>query len=388
MKTVEAVKVIHIPDWRKYPDTEDTDYTEIMAQRQDTLFEIDGEEVVVRFRIYPSYRPYCATGTPLKFRHTINNLVLPPQPVIDLMIKELTEIAKECKICYWEHARHCYPPVAECMSKVFAHSILTNADDSHGSTEIRTEPVAQFFSSVFHGNFIWTEEGEKTEDLYRNLGVKDIHYYSMSSSGGFLDGLRDAGWMQGDVFDMDRRIQQLRDGKYETDLVFVGGNMGKHRTKYNENADLFAQSGVRLKLYGIRMKDDVLRPHPMFGYDPHGLGWPVANVYLNSFSTVNIQFIGLMATRPFDAWASGTLLFMWDPVGELKQCGIEDKVHYVAFDGFQDLINKVKYYKGHMDEVEPILRAGHAFGAAFPFEHSVRNAMRKVLATNKHKWGW
>jgi len=391
-KLVEKVIVGWQRDWGKWPDTENRDYSDVMAMRADRCYAVGSEAVTVRVRWYPVHRAYVAAGvqalpTPHPY---VDNTKPPAKSVLDAMIGDLAAIARECRICYWEHAHQCYPAVASSLGRLFRHSILLHGDDCPGSTEIKTMPIACYFDSVFHGNVIWRSDGDRTRDLYRRFGVRDTHYVSAFTSAGLERGIRDLGWCRPDgTFDLDRRIDQLRAGGYDCDLAFVGAKMGGQRMLLDGYADLLRGVGLRVRFHGVGMRHGPLQPYPPIGIHPLGLAWPLADLYMRSFSTVNCPFIGLMGTRPFDAWMSGVLLVSADPVGEMSSLGIQPGIHYAAYDGtLAGLASTVLHYKGHVDETERIVRAGYEFGRKFFAQHSVDRAMERVLAANVHKWGW
>lgn len=410
MPVIEAVIVGYLPSWGKWPDSSDTDYNAILGQRVDAPYSLHGAPLTLRTRRYPVHRAYAVAGQLKLPPHTphpfINNLNPPPQPVLDAMIYDLDCVARDgCQLCLWEHAYQCYPYVAQHLRRIFKHSILLHGDDAPGSTEIKTAPIAKFFDSVLHGNLVWHPGGEHTAALYRRLGVADTHYVTMSMTGGFVEGL--GAWGQhvepapapGTVVmrrsplhpmvrraevDLERRLAGLRAGQYQYDLVFVGANMGQQRPKLNrpETTQALATAGLRTKFHGVGMRDGELAPR-----NPAALGTPVAQLYLNAFAVLNLQFVGLMGTRVYDAWAAGNLLVQWDPVGELDLLGVRAGEHYAGYDGtIPGLIRTVRYYQAHFDETERIIRAGHEQGPQLSTQHSVYGGVQAVLQKFAHKW--
>jgi hypothetical protein len=381
-KVIEAVTIGYQPSWEKWPDTLDMGFDSVMAKRQDGHYTINGEPVTVRMRWYPVHRTYIGANIHvLPVQHPfIVNTMPPPQPVLDWWVRDLEALAASgVTLVLWEHAYQCYPPVAQHLKRLFKHSILIHGDDCPGSTEIKTAPIAQYFDSVFHGNLIWTAPGEKTADLYHRLGVQDTHYLTLGPTGGFTPTLPG-----GAPFDLDQRIQQLSEQRYLHDVVFAGSMMGTYRQRYNEPeaTALFNAAGLKVKLYGVGMRDGPLVPRI-----PSTIGKPVGQLYAAAFSTVNIQFIGLISTRSYDAWSSGTLLVQYDPVHELDPIGILPGVHYAHYDGtVQGLINTVRYYQHHFDEAERILRAGYEIGPKLQAEYNMTRAVERVLAKFASKW--
>lgn len=401
-RVIEAVTIGYQPSWRKWPDSGDIDFSDVMAKRQDVYYTINGKPVTVRLRWYPVHHAYAVARVPMTpvAHPVINNTVLPPKPVLEAMLRALEGIAADgVELCYWEHAYQCYPSVAQHLKRLFKHSVLIHGDDCPGSTEYKTQPIARFFDSIFHANLVWAPTGETTANLYKRMGVDDAHYLALSGTGGLLEGIsewmgaqqaeqtnraldadyrfRPAALSTATPLDLERRIQQLRERRYRYDMVFVGLNAPPYRCMLNtpEFEAMCKQAGLRTAIKGTNMRDGLLRP-----WVPATLGTPVAKLYFDSFSVLNRQLVSLMATRPFDAWATGTLLLMWDPFGELDLIGVKKDVHYASYDGsLQDLINRVKYFQAHFDEAEAIIRAGHVRGRELPTEHCAFSATTRML---------
>ena len=318
-----------------------------------------------------------------------NNRNPPGRPVIDAMLRDLAELARAgYSLCLWEEAIHCYPAVAVHLKQIFAHSVLLAANDNGGCavhsvgwTAVATGPSAGFFNSVIHGNTIWKNDGSQTSDMYRSLGVSDLYYATQPLSPSFGEELTARN------FTFEARIQQLHEHRYSNDLAFVGGLHGDFRFALNtaESSNLFQTAELRTRIYGAGMRDGLLLPQDAVDM----WGRPVAALYLDSFATVNLQFIGLMSMRQYDAWESGTLLLQRDPVGELDEFGIKNGVHYVEYDlTVQDLIVKIKYYQAHMSETQAILLAGRDKGRELREKYNRARALEQILEKHWHKWGW
>jgi len=396
MHRIEAVIVGWQAGWNKWPDSEDRDYSSVLSRR--ALLELDSVEVC--FRWYPIHRAYTIAGEGLPVTHPyVNNTVLPSANVRKIMVADLRAIALDgCRLCIWEQAIQCYPDVVYYLSELFRHAILIHCDDCPGSTELKTERIASYFDTVFHGNIVWNRAGEHTSALYRRLGVEDAHYIALGTTGGFLDGLLDnpEGTEEGagitplryglssalpgrKPFSLDDRIAALRRREYRYDLAFVGGALGDQRAEFNRF--VAANRDLRIACFGIGMSGGPLTPRI-----PRIIGRPVAKLYLSSFATINIPFIGLMGTRPFDAWASGTLLFQHDALHELEAVGVQAGKHYVNFAGFGSLSSSIRHYQKELDETEEILRAGHALGEKLRAKYSIKAALASVLDENRERF--
>lgn len=334
---------------------------------------------------YDWRRAYAIAGIPAQV--SWDNRKTQPRQVIDAMVRDLQDLAQAGnRLCLWEEAYHCCPGVAEHLKRIFSHSVLMAANDNDGCgvvgwTQVATGPSARFFDSVIHGNIIWKNDGSRTADMYRSLGVSDLYYATQPLSPSFGDSLTDRG------FDFDDRMAKVRHKEYSLDLAFVGGQHGRLRYILNEptTSALFMSSGIRSKIYGYGMRDGDLLPKDAVD----DWGRPVAGLYLNAFSTVNIPFIGLLSMRMYDAWESGTLLIQRDPVGELDEFGIKDGVHYVGYDGtMHGLICMIRCQQDCADETESILRAGRLKGRHMRETYSKIHAMERLLSRHSHKWDW
>ncbi len=375
---IEAVTLAYSSAWKKWPDTQDKCFDDILRIRQESTYRTrSGKDVTVRMRWFPVHLPFVSAGEmTLPTTHPyINNLREPSPKVRGEFVRQILALAKDgCEICFWQNAWNCYPSVAQAVLPAFKHRVVMNGDDAPGSTEIRTSPVAKHFNAVFHMNLIWNHNGERTADLYRRLGVSHTYYVSI---GGTTSGLF-ASYDELMGFDLDKRIDSIRNGQYDYDLVFVGGLMGPTRADMNrvECAAMFKHAGMRTLFHGIGMRDGILQP-----MSPIDMARPVSSLYLRSFAVLNAPFVGLMGTRPFDVWAIGSLLLQHDAHGELAQIGVLPSVHYVEHNGtYADMIDKVRYYRAHVDETEKILREGHAIGRSLPGMFSHQKAMERLLS--------
>lgn len=382
MKSVEAVYIPASPLPGKWPESADTDFSTALAARETLEYCVNGEPVNVHMRWYTPLCAYAAEKElpfPTDSHPPWDNRVSPAQQVLTTMLRHIEQIAANgCKICFWWGPWHCYPAVAVHLKRLFVHSIMIWENDCPMTTALSTWPVAEYFDSGIHGNVIWTTDGDRTGAMYKSRGTGDTFYATQPLTPFFEDGLKMAS------FSIDTRITQLINGAYSNDLVFLGGLLGDRRAALNtiETTALFNAAGLRTKIHGIGMRDGQLLPAELFGR-------PGANLYLDSFATVNVPFIGLMSMRQYDAWESGTLLIQHDTVGELDEFGIVAGTHYVAYNGtIQDMIDKIQYYKSNMAKTEAILRAGHAKGRELREKYSKKRAIEQILEKHGHKWGW
>jgi hypothetical protein len=343
-------------------------------------YVVDDEPVVVLVRIYPLHKDQTRA------------------------VSDLLDAANDgCQICLWD-ADFSYPQMTQRLRDIFPHTIRSFSNDGPSGTKTKTDPIAAHFDTALHGNRICSLSGERTGQHYKDLGVKDVRYTCQNESNGFIEGLGDwvrpsrscyaDAWQklppaESTGFDFDRRMSQFRTNGYANDLVFVGGRTGPFRHKINSEA---GQMNLRTRFYGGGMRDGLLGAGAVTGHDLNSdlrEGSLVTKLYLDSFAVLNLQYIGLLSTRLFDAWASGSLLFMWDPIDELAEVGIHSGEHYVGFDGtVADLAAKVRYYQSHLDETERIIRAANKRSVLFRTEYGFHNTMPRILSDYKSKWGW
>jgi hypothetical protein len=163
---IKQLNVIHDPAWGKWPDTNDDDYSDVLAIRGNRL--VDGIEVETR--IYPAYMAFATAGNkqlPIDYQW-IDNTKLPGQAVLEQQIEDLKQYGAGCDVIFWDHAKNCYPPVAEYIPQLFKLAILPFADDCPGSSEIKTFPVARYFDALFYQMKVWDfATGERTADKYK-----------------------------------------------------------------------------------------------------------------------------------------------------------------------------------------------------------------------------
>lgn len=380
-KVIECARIGYFPEARCWPDTQRTDYSELLAWREEESYWIGEESVTLRFRKYPIHKGYVRAGllaTPLPHPY-INNLAMPDSSVLLAMLEELEGLSREgVQIIIWEHAHQCYPPVAMALKSFFAHSILWHGDDSPGTTEGRTAPIAAYFDSAFLFNVIWSLDGELTADLYHRLGVEDTHYLALSCSGGLLKRLEEL------HFDFEEKLRQQREKMYDLDFVFAGGLSGPYRAALNapEFSRVLERAGIRSKIIGVRMRDGEVLPRG--AYTP---GYAITPLYLKAFANLNVGFIGLLATRAFDAWHIGNLLIQHSTTQELTHLGIHAGVHYADYDGTAEgLVECIRHYQANWSETEAILRAGRQIGIELPEKHNRIKALERVLNKFAHKW--
>jgi len=369
MKVIEINQVIatHRHEWRKWPDTDDRDYTSVLDERWTWTFQRGDTTILVQNRFYPVYSAYLAAGDenlPIRFP-VINNLTPPSPAVLEEQRRALVSLLIDCNAILWEHAHQCFPEVVFSLPpQAFNFRILSHGDDCPGSSDIKTFPVASFFNALCHSMFVWNNDtGALTADEYRNRGVEYTRFCPNVMSAGLPAGLAEAG------FSIAAKQDLIRSEAATPDMAFVGF------TGNGERAQLFRdlrlaharqeQHGVSMKLYGaVGMPDGVLEPRDP--PHPKGLGYPMASLYAGAFSSLNIAISSLFNCRLADLWFSGVVQFVRDRWGELAKNGFVDGEHYISFDGTAyDLLTKVRELKTKPKEAAEMI--GRAYTKAEQF---------------------
>jgi len=204
---IKQVTITDRPAWGKWPHTQDTDYSDILAQRNILKYgDIEVEE-----RFYPAYYPYVKTGilaTPQP-PSVIDNTTPPDPRVTDQQLQDITQLSKECQVMYWHTAYQCYPCVANHIPSMFPLRIIAFGDDCPGSSEQKMFPIAHNFNALIHAMGVWSmKTGQKVADMYKAMGIARMYQITAGMTTGLSIAMEDSG------FSLDRRIQQLRDNQH------------------------------------------------------------------------------------------------------------------------------------------------------------------------------
>ena len=194
---VEQVIATHRHEWRKWPDTDDRDYSSVLAERSTWTFKRGDVELRVRNRFYPVYSSYIAAGDltlPIRFP-VINNLSPPSQAVLEQQRKDLAAYsAAGCSSILWEHCHQCFPEVVYDLPSLFKLRTIMFGDDCPGSSDVKTFPVAASFNAIYYSMYIWNpDNGALTGEEYRRRGVAYQRFAPSAMSVGLADGLAESG---------------------------------------------------------------------------------------------------------------------------------------------------------------------------------------------------
>lgn len=351
--TIQQVIVYDDPAWGKWPGTDDKDFSDILAKRDvaPAEYEYNGQRFKVESRFYPAYKAYAEAGEdpPIAYQW-IDNTKPPSQRVMDIMLRDLGALSGECPVILWDHARNCYPPVAEHIQALFRLAILPFADDCPGSSEIKTFPVAKFFDALYYQMKVWDfENGAHTADKYHEV-APDLKCYfkGQNESAGLAEGLLNIN------FSVSDKIRGLRMGVYPPiDLAFVGYRAWHWRKTFCDGLNAVNTDGLTVRLHGTDMRHGELD-----GRWSRTPGFQAAKLYANTLFGPNPQVSSIFNGRLMDLWRCGVVQMIYDPHGELASEGFDAWTHYVPFDGTaEDVMRLVRELKPQKEKLADIIEA-------------------------------
>lgn len=348
----------HRHEWGKWPDTEDRDYSDVMAKRDPWQFDLgDGTTLILECRYLPVFKAYLDAHDerlPVQFPW-IDNTKPPAMPVIVAELDMLRAAALDgCVALYWEHAHQCSRAAAELLRGMFRHVALTFSDDMAGSSDVKTFPVAHAFDSVIHGMMVYDyATGRLTAPEYISRGVSRCYHISQNACAGLTERLAEIG------FDLERKATAVERGDVlPLDFAFVGMADGwPWRAAAMKALNREGVPGVS-KLYGVGMRDGQLGSRWPYT-DPRGLGADCADVYSGALCSVNVPQSSIFNTRLVDLWSCGVVQILHDQHSELAGYGIKPGVHYQDYDGTHaDLVAKIYALRSDHVRAAAFIRAG------------------------------
>lgn len=356
--TVQQAIATHLHEWQKWPDTNDRDYSDVLAWRGEWRFTYPEHdlEIVVTNRYLPVFKAYLDAGDErLVVRFPwIDNTVLPSEAVRAALIAMLAEAAKECTALRWEHAHQCTPPVAAHLRGMFRLTSLNFGDDCAGSSEIKTWPVAHAFDAYVYTMFVWHfASGTLTAPLYTSRGVGRCYHIVSGETMGLSKHLAAAS------FSVEEKAAKVERGeRMPVDFVFVGmANGFDWRKSLLEKVNTGGIPAVSTRLHGVGMRDGEIGDR--FPYQ--NAAPSLAGLYPQCLLGLNPQQSSIFNTRLIDLWRSGVVQLIHDPWNELAHYGIEAGRHYVAFDGtYTGLVKVAQACSRNARDLASIIRAGAA----------------------------
>lgn len=359
--------------WHKWPEIEDRDYSEILARRWTTEFEIDGTTFVVTNRFYPAYLPYIKTGTqpPTAFPE-INNTRSPSSEVLEVMAADLSLLGKECQVILWEHAYQCYPEIAHRLCEWFKLSILKHGDDCPAVSPIRTLPVCAGFDALYYQMFIYDSiTGQLTKDAYAIHGLMDCRFKSSNESVGLQR------WIADNGFKIEDKLEQVRQGTVPVGFVWVGASsMGCMRDHVLQN--LYTSRSRISEIVGpVAMHSKHNLDGPLHPLDhQYGEGYVVAELYARSLFGFNGPVSSIFNTRTIDLPLLGVAPVVLDPHNELKREGFLPNEHYIPFD--YDLDKMLSTWKQRPNDLAELIEKSHQKTKTYLRERSTNRVFAEI----------
>lgn len=362
--------------WNKWPETPDRNYSEILARRWNTQFEIDGTTFEVTNRFYPAYLPFIKSGTepPVPFP-TIDARRSPSSNALAVMAADLSQLGKECQVVLWEHAYQCYPAIAHRLREWFKLSILQHGDDCPAVSPIRTLPICAGFDALYYSMFIYDcITGQRTRDVYVMHGLSDCRFKSSNESVGLRKWISDSG------FKIEDKLEQVRQGVVPVGFVWVGASAMNClrddvlRNLYNSRSKIADAVGA----IAIHSKNGFGGPLLPLDHG-EGEGYVVAGLYAKSLFGFNGPVSSIWNTRTIDLPLLGVAPIVYDPHEELKQEGFFPEEHYIPFDhDLGKMLATLSDWKRRPDELSALIERSHSRTETYLKERSTNRVFAEI----------
>lgn len=335
MKTihVEQAVVTHSHAWNKWPDTDDADYTPVLAMRREEHYAVpsEGTQYVVTTRFIPAYLGHIFAGRrelppDVPFPH-INNM-FPPHHDVLLAQAGILRTASEqgCSVLAWDHAHQCFPWVASQLKSWFDLAYLIHADDCPGSSEVKTFPVARYFDALFYQMHVFDgRDGRLTAPEYHARGLADCRWKASNESTGL------SAWISDTGFSFDAKISKIIRRELGVDMVFVGCAGRRANPRDDLLREMNTSVGVIPSDWNVRLHGKTgFRSGPLLPMEPPGgPGYTVAPLYADALFGINAPISSVFNCRLMDLWIMGCVQVVLDPLNELPAHGFVPWEHYL-----------------------------------------------------------
>lgn len=367
---IEEVVVEYDPAWRKWPDTNDVDYTNITKKPATRSLQHQGHSIDIVSWTYPvhsafRYGPRKPAG-PGCWEFANYNF---PEWAIDEQIEDLRQYSKHCQVILWPHARCLNKRTMDALPELFPLRVLRFGDDCPGSSEHKTFPYAYGFNALLHNMYVWRyDTGERVATKYKELGITYTRFVICGPSNGL------GSYLKRTDFDVKRKAEAIAAGiALPIGLSFVGyyTPLNPARQAFMdglaEQRDLLHTAGLTTRLHGACYDtgDGPLEPFSLNDGSVPGA------LYVNSLFGVNYPNSSLYNTRLFDLWMCGAVQLIHDKNGELQELGVLPGEHYIPFDGTAvGMIKTVLDWLDRRQQLADMILRAHEFGAALAAKYS------------------
>lgn len=261
-------------------------------------------------------------------------------------------------------AFNCPPYHPDFLRTLAVYKVLYSGDDP-GSTYIRNIPYQHAYDHLFYANPGYSRDMDMAEKM-RYCGVKNADFVPI----GVMEGAYDPGISEADLFQRPRDI----------DVIYVGAF---YQQKLSLLAKLKRALGKRFQVYGFFRFS-----HNLFFIFRHGFpGWvfPVTfpeRVRLHQRAKIGIN----IHWNEFNLGNERTYYLPANGVMQICDCAplhsrlFPEPGEIVGYSGFNDLLQKIRYYLDHEEERLAIARAGfRRVIGEYRFVEITRKAARKIV---------
>ncbi len=384
MIDLHEVVIDHSAGWKRWPNTDNTDYSAITDPVTSRLLRKD---VRLHTRTYPAHLPFIRCGIKRlkhkQFDWQIDVRRPPPEAVLLQQMKDLKQYSQTCSIIRWRHGYECHRPVSSQLPHMFPLRIFEFGDDCPGSSEYKSFPHVPYFNVLLHNMYIWEyQTGQRTAEKYRSLGMPYTKFGMVGlSSGTSL-------YQKRSRFAIRDKADRVRSGVEFPLGLAVFSSSGRNnpqrvsflRELYDRRDELHAL-GIPTALHGPNWGDGLIEPYRT----PEGDGLVVSEYYNNTLVGPNYPMSSLFNTRLFDLWLLGVGQLIYDKNSELADFGLQPGVHYIPFDGtVDDCIGEAKRWTRDRAALANVLLHADKAARKLLEEHLHHNALSQTYLDNLH----
>jgi hypothetical protein len=331
-KRLVQVIANHFTHWGKWPDTNDTDYTDVLAQRVISSASLpDGTSIEIETRYYPQYLPYIKVGAkaPIPTYPAVDNkpgiLGALGGPLAQAGYDILKEQCQGADLLVWGQYRQLFTELAPRLPELVPIRVVLHSDDCPYNIEHRIAPAARYLTHLVHWMHIFDFSiGETTPQVYAKHGLRadKCLLAGPGPSPGGIDGFQKI------CPTFEARVESILHDRTLYPVVFVGNAHapGPWREEFCKWANRDAPNDWQL--YGYGMRSGQIGGPAWPGIGRHVVG----ELYAKCLLGLNIQCSGLYNQRFLDYPLNGIPTLVYDPWGEMRRVGLDPWVHYIPFE--------------------------------------------------------